>query len=137
LCDLSAVKAYICGPTVYDSAHLGHARAYITFDIIRRILSDYFGYHVFWTMNITDIDDKIILRARRDFLYKQYAEGAKDVSVAVKDVRAPFVAALATHTQKIAGLHAQLRKAPKSHVEALGKEIEQEVIPRAPPYLGL
>jgi cysteinyl-tRNA synthetase len=58
------VKAYICGPTVYDSAHLGHARAYVTFDIVRRILSDYFGFSVFWTMNITDIDDKIILRAR-------------------------------------------------------------------------
>ena len=43
---------------------LGHARAYVTFDIVRRILSDYFGYDVFWVMNITDIDDKIILRAR-------------------------------------------------------------------------
>eukprot|EP00954_Amorphochlora_amoebiformis_P007689 596053-Amorphochlora_amoeboformis.AAC.2 len=37
------VNVYVCGPTVYDSAHLGHARAYLTFDIILRILSDYFG----------------------------------------------------------------------------------------------
>lgn len=34
---------YICGPTVYDSAHMGHARNYLTFDIIRRVLEDYFG----------------------------------------------------------------------------------------------
>ena len=36
-----AVSWYICGPTVYDSAHLGHARAYVTFDIVRRIMQDY------------------------------------------------------------------------------------------------
>eukprot|EP01138_Halocafeteria_seosinensis_P003719 gb/GECG01003802.1/.p1 GENE.gb/GECG01003802.1/~~gb/GECG01003802.1/.p1 ORF type:complete len:689 (+),score=112.91 gb/GECG01003802.1/:1-2067(+) len=54
---------YICGPTVYDSAHMGHARTYLTFDIVRRILRDYFGYDVLLVMNITDIDDKIIMRA--------------------------------------------------------------------------
>ena len=54
---------YICGPTVYDSSHLGHARNYVIFDILRRIVSDYFGYNVFFVMNITDIDDKIIIRA--------------------------------------------------------------------------
>jgi cysteinyl-tRNA synthetase len=63
---------YCCGPTVYDSAHLGHARAYISFDIIRRIISDYFGYTVNYVMNITDIDDKIILKARQ----KHLLEGA-------------------------------------------------------------
>lgn len=51
---------YMCGPTVYDKSHLGHARTYIGFDVIRRILEDYFGYHVQLCMNITDIDDKII-----------------------------------------------------------------------------
>jgi len=66
------VSFYICGPTVYDSAHLGHARAYITFDILRRILEDFFGYDVTHVMNITDIDDKIILRARQNFLLDEY-----------------------------------------------------------------
>jgi cysteinyl-tRNA synthetase len=61
--DANHIKAYICGPTVYDSAHLGHARTYVTFDIIRRILMNYFRYNVTWVMNITDIDDKIIQRA--------------------------------------------------------------------------
>uniref|UniRef100_A0A915MTQ2 tRNA synthetases class I catalytic domain-containing protein n=1 Tax=Meloidogyne javanica TaxID=6303 RepID=A0A915MTQ2_MELJA len=54
------VKFYICGPTVYDSAHMGHARAYLSFDIVRRVLVDYFNYDVLYVMNITDIDDKII-----------------------------------------------------------------------------
>lgn len=58
------VTWYICGPTVYDSSHMGHARNYVGFDIIRRILSEYFGYNVFMVMNITDIDDKIIVRSK-------------------------------------------------------------------------
>lgn len=57
------VTWYICGPTVYDSAHVGHASSYVRFDVVRRILSDYFGYDVRVQMNVTDIDDKIIKRA--------------------------------------------------------------------------
>ena len=48
-------------PTVYDKSHMGHARSYVSFDIIRKILKQYFGYNVFYQMNITDIDDKVIL----------------------------------------------------------------------------
>lgn len=51
---------YVCGPTVYDSAHLGHARTYLSMDVLRRVLRDYFNYPTLYTMNITDIDDKII-----------------------------------------------------------------------------
>uniref|UniRef100_A0A1B6CD56 cysteine--tRNA ligase n=2 Tax=Clastoptera arizonana TaxID=38151 RepID=A0A1B6CD56_9HEMI len=54
---------YSCGPTVYDSAHIGHASSYVKLDIIRRILQNYFGINVFFMMGITDIDDKIIARA--------------------------------------------------------------------------
>ncbi|KAJ9601009.1 hypothetical protein L9F63_000847, partial [Diploptera punctata] len=63
---------YSCGPTVYDASHMGHARSYISFDILRRVLSDYFGYDVLYVMNITDIDDKIIKRARQNYLYDKY-----------------------------------------------------------------
>lgn len=56
------VTLYICGPTVYDSAHMGHARAYVSFDIIRRVLEDYFRLPLLYVMNVTDIDDKIIKR---------------------------------------------------------------------------
>jgi cysteinyl-tRNA synthetase len=73
------VRWYSCGPTVYDAAHIGHARNYMTFDIIRRILRDYFNYDITYVMNITDIDDKIILRARQSHLLKEFAaENDKD-----------------------------------------------------------
>lgn len=63
---------YSCGPTVYDASHMGHARSYMSFDILRRVLKDYFGYDITYVMNITDIDDKIIKRARQGYLYEQY-----------------------------------------------------------------
>eukprot|EP01135_Chromosphaera_perkinsii_P001142 Nk52_evm92s158 gene=Nk52_evmTU92s158 len=71
---------YICGPTVYDVSHVGHAKNYLTFDIVRRCLEGYFNYEVLYVMNITDIDDKIILRARRNHLLAQYREGKKLVA---------------------------------------------------------
>jgi len=58
-----AITVYVCGPTVYDAAHLGHARTYLQFDVIRRILRDVLGYDVTYVMNVTDVDDKIIMRS--------------------------------------------------------------------------
>eukprot|EP00961_Rhodomonas_salina_P255379 3451556-Rhodomonas_salina.2 len=113
--DGNTVRWYICGPTVYDSSHLGHARTYVAFDVVRRILENFFGYDIFCVMNVTglsllfsatlrspsllrpsiiceraapafcpaahrfltaghmrgaDVDDKIIIRARRNYLLK-------------------------------------------------------------------
>ena len=56
------VRMYVCGPTVYDRAHIGHAMSAIAFDVIRRYLQ-YLGYRVVHVMNFTDVDDKIINRA--------------------------------------------------------------------------
>ncbi|KAF9069052.1 cysteinyl-tRNA synthetase [Rhodocollybia butyracea] len=67
-----SVKWYNCGPTVYDASHMGHARNYVTQDVLRRIMSDYFGYDVHFVMNITDIDDKIIKRARQNHLIEKF-----------------------------------------------------------------
>ncbi len=58
------VRMYVCGPTVYDSAHVGHAMSALVFDIIRRYLM-FKGYDVQYVMNFTDVDDKIIARANR------------------------------------------------------------------------
>ena len=66
------VNWYICGPTVYAPSHVGHARAYLTFDIIRGILEEYFGYNVTYCMNITDIDDKIIKRTRENLFFDRW-----------------------------------------------------------------
>lgn len=54
---------YSCGPTVYDSAHLGHARTYVTLDLLRRITEAHAGRPLSYAMGITDIDDKILARA--------------------------------------------------------------------------
>ncbi len=56
------VSMYVCGPTVYDSCHIGHARSVVVFDVIYRYLSAR-GYDVFYVRNFTDVDDKIIARA--------------------------------------------------------------------------
>jgi len=61
--DPNQITWYTCGPTVYDESHLGHARTYVSFDIIYRLMRDYFGYNVKLVMNITDIDDKIIRKS--------------------------------------------------------------------------
>ncbi len=56
------VKMYVCGPTVYDKAHLGHARCYITWDVLYRYLK-FKGFDVTYCRNVTDIDDKILKKA--------------------------------------------------------------------------
>ncbi len=58
------VRMYICGPTVYDKAHVGHAMSAIVFDVVRRYL-EYRGYQVTHVMNFTDVDDKIIKRSQQ------------------------------------------------------------------------
>jgi cysteinyl-tRNA synthetase len=59
------VRMYVCGPTVYSDAHIGHAMSAMIFDVIRRYL-EYRGYMVEHAMNFTDVDDKIIIRANRE-----------------------------------------------------------------------
>lgn len=58
------VKIYLCGVTVYDESHIGHARTIIIFDVLRRYLEDK-GISVQFIQNFTDVDDKIIKRAKK------------------------------------------------------------------------
>jgi cysteinyl-tRNA synthetase len=65
--DSSNVRMYVCGPTVYDFAHIGNARPVIVFDVLYRLLRHIYGPdHVTYVRNITDVDDKINARALRD-----------------------------------------------------------------------
>jgi cysteinyl-tRNA synthetase len=66
--DPNNVRMYVCGPTVYDFAHIGNARPVIVFDVLFRLLRHLYGEsHVKYVRNITDVDDKINDRAARDF----------------------------------------------------------------------
>jgi cysteinyl-tRNA synthetase len=80
------VGMYVCGVTVYDRSHIGHARALVTFDVVCRYLR-FSGYEVTFVRNLTDVDDKIIRRARDegrtsdDVAETNVAEFAEDVAV--------------------------------------------------------
>ena len=66
--DPNNVRMYVCGPTVYDFAHIGNARPVIVFDVLFRLLRHLYGEkHVTYVRNITDVDDKINARAARDY----------------------------------------------------------------------
>ncbi len=66
--DRSNVRMYVCGPTVYDFAHIGNARPVIVFDVLFRLLRHLYGAeHVTYVRNITDVDDKINARAAQDY----------------------------------------------------------------------
>jgi cysteinyl-tRNA synthetase len=69
----NTVRMYVCGVTVYDSSHIGHARTVIVFDVLRRYLMSK-GYEVKFVQNFTDVDDKIINRAKAE------GERAEDIS---------------------------------------------------------
>jgi len=72
------VRMYVCGPTVYAAAHVGHAMSALVFDVIRRYL-EYRGYRVRHVMNYTDVDDKIIQRANY--------EGVEPISLAERYIQ--------------------------------------------------
>lgn len=94
------VTWYSCGPTVYDDAHLGHARNYVTTDIIRRILRDYFKFSLTFVQNVTDVDDKIIVRARQRHLLEEF----KKSNTTLDQVRRPAFEAFDAYVKKNAPL---------------------------------
>src|SRR5215475_5146085 len=95
--DPSAVRLYVCGPTVYDFAHIGNARPVIVFDVLFRLLRHLYGEsHVIYARNITDVDDKINARAERDFPGLKLNEAIAKVTEATKRQFDEDVAALLT-----------------------------------------
>ncbi len=91
------VTMYVCGPTVYDYPHLGHARCYITWDMLYRYLK-FLGYNVKYCRNITDVDDKILKKASEENTtaevisrryYEIFADAMKKLNVLKPDVE-PF-----------------------------------------------
>ena len=91
------VKMYVCGPTVYDNAHLGHARCYITWDVLYRYLK-FKGYDVTYCRNVTDVDDKILKKAETEgktpeevstYWYNKFSESMKALNNLKPDIE-PF-----------------------------------------------
>ena len=87
------VSMYVCGPTVYDYPHLGHARCYITWDMLYRYLK-FSGYDVLYCRNVTDVDDKIIAKAHHEGTstdvissryYQIFADAMKDLNTLKPD----------------------------------------------------
>ncbi|KAI3425944.1 hypothetical protein D9Q98_007914 [Chlorella vulgaris] len=120
------ISWYTCGPTVYDSAHVGHARNYLSFDIVRRVLEDYFGYSCLYVMNVTDVDDKIILRARRNHLLASYAAAATDSQQVFVDSQAALAAAVDKQQSKLAEAEAALAEAQSADCSGGGAEKRRE-----------
>jgi cysteinyl-tRNA synthetase len=84
--DKNNVRMYVCGPTVYDFAHIGNARPVIVFDVLFRLLRHVYGAdHVTYVRNITDVDDKINDRALRDF-GDQISAGTMSLNDAIRAV---------------------------------------------------
>lgn len=87
------VKVYVCGPTVYNFFHLGNARPFVVFDTLRRYLK-YIGYNVNFVQNFTDVDDKIINRAKEEGIsapevsekyIKEYFDDARALNIVPAD----------------------------------------------------
>jgi cysteinyl-tRNA synthetase len=108
------LELFVCGPTVYDYPHLGHARTYIAFDIIVKYLKES-GYNVFYLQNITDIDDKIIKRAKetnttpRELAKRFEKEYLKDM----KDLKISSVKKYARATDHIKEIISQIKRLEK------------------------
>jgi cysteinyl-tRNA synthetase len=102
------VRMYVCGPTVYSVSHMGHARTFLSFDILRRVLEKYFRFNVLYQMNITDIDDKIILTARKNELVKQYVEENHSAAETLSLVRSLIAASHDELSAKLAFLKANI-----------------------------
>ena len=104
----SKVRMYVCGPTVYDSCHIGHARSVVVFDVIYRYLNKR-GYDVFYVRNFTDVDDKIIARANTlgiscDEVSERYIKEFHDDMDSLNMVRPTMEPRATEHIEQIIGI---------------------------------
>ncbi len=104
------VKMYVCGPTVYNLIHIGNARPMIVFDTVRRYL-EYKGYEVNYVSNFTDVDDKIIAKAKEEGVPSEVIS-TRYIKECKKDMQAMNIKPATTHplaTQEIDGMVDMIR----------------------------
>jgi cysteinyl-tRNA synthetase len=131
--DPKNVRVYVCGPTVYDFAHIGNARPAIVFDVLFRLLRHLYGKeHVTYVRNITDVDDKINARALRDYPGVPLNDAIRKVTETTYDQYQKDVAALGClpptsqprATEHIAGMIEMIKVLiAKSNAYAAGGEV--------------
>jgi len=115
------VSLYVCGMTVYDYCHLGHARVMVVFDVVTRYLRA-LGYKVIYVRNITDIDDKIIRRA---------AEGGEDIGTLTER----YIGFMDEDAQALGVQKPDLEPRATRHIEVMTRMIER-LLERGHAYLG-
>jgi cysteinyl-tRNA synthetase len=115
------VRMYVCGMTVYDYCHLGHARVMLVFDMVARYLR-YLGFEVTYVRNITDIDDKIIQRAR-------------DNGESIQDLTARFIATMHEDTDALGIERPDQEPRATEHIESIVGMI-QALLDREHAYIG-
>ncbi|MBU1867424.1 MAG: cysteine--tRNA ligase [Candidatus Margulisbacteria bacterium] len=109
------IKMYVCGITPYDESHLGHARAYVTFDVIKRYLV-YAGYRVKHVQNITDIDDKIIQKAKEGASRHQ---GIKEMKALCLEIAEKYSASFFEAMGKLNVLPADVYPKATEHIQEM------------------
>ena len=102
------VKMYVCGITPYDYPHVGHGRVYVTFDILSRILG-FVGYDVCYVRNFTDIDDKLIARAQKEF----------GDPLRYKEVADKYIKVFNQHMNALGGIPPTYQPRVTEHIEAI------------------
>ena len=110
----SNVGMYVCGVTVYDVCHLGHARAYVAFDAIRRYL-EYKGFRVNYVQNFTDIDDKIIERAGK--IAKE--RGGSDIKGIVREITGKYTDEYFRYMDALSVKRASVYPAATGHISEM------------------
>src|SRR5947209_35169 len=106
-----AVTMYVCGPTVYKPSHIGHMVGPVIFDTVKRYLT-YLGYKVQWVVNVTDVDDKLIVRARElNTTVKELAEKmTADYLECLRKLNVTGIDAMPRATEHIPGMIAMMQK---------------------------
>lgn len=110
------VNMYVCGPTVYDDTHIGHLRAAFSFDVIRRYLL-YKGFKIKFVRNITDVDDKIIEKAKKTKTAQQ------DLNAACRDVADFYLKAYYRDMERMRILAPDVEPKATEHIEDMIKAI--------------
>src|SRR5690554_532207 len=118
------VKLYVCGVTIYDLCHIGHARTYVAFDVVVRYLR-YLGYQVTFVRNVTDVDDKIIRRAQEnnesiDSVTERYLNMMHEDFRALNLIEPDIEPRVTTHMQEIIDLVEQLIAKKHAYVSSSG-----------------